>query len=95
MRPVTATPSTSRGMNTVPGCSNSGTRKLRPSSPPVSHDSCEASTRKADATASVIIAKKIVCTRSENSPIASASSAASGSAIASPSAIASQRAPSE
>ena len=82
-------------MNAVPGCSSSGTRKLRPSSPPVSQESCEASTAKADATASVIMAKKIVCTRSENSPITSASSAASGSATSSPSPIASQRAPSE
>ena len=60
-------------MNVVPGRSSSGTRKLRPSSPPVSQESCEASTAKADATASVIMAKKIVCTRSENSPITSAS----------------------
>ena len=67
MRPVTSTPKALKKV--VPGRSSSGTRKLRPSSPPVSHESCEASTAKADATASVIMAKKIVCTRSENSPI--------------------------
>jgi hypothetical protein len=81
--------------STVPGRSNSGSWKLRPSSPPVSHDSCEARTRKADATASVIIAKKIASTRSENRPIASASSVASGRPIATPEATAAQLGPIE
>ena len=52
---------------------------MRPSSPPVSQDSCEASIRKADATASVIIAKKIARTRSENRPIANDSASDSSS----------------
>src|SRR5437773_2206991 len=57
----------------VAGCSASGTLKLRPSSPPVKSDSCDASVRNADATASVIIAKKIAFTRKLNRPISSAS----------------------
>ena len=55
------------------GDSSSGILKVRPSSPPVKSDSCEASVWKAAATASVIIEKKIARTRSENRPIGSAS----------------------
>ena len=49
-----------------PGLSISGTRKERPSSPPVMSDSCAARMAKADATASVTMAKKMARTRSEN-----------------------------
>ncbi len=79
----------------MPGRSNSGSWKLRPSSPPVSHDSCDASTRNADATASVIIAKNIASTRNENRPMASASSIASGRPITTPVATAAQLGPIE
>ncbi len=79
----------------MPGRSNSGSWKLRPSSPPVSHDNCEASTRKAEATAKVIIAKKIASTRNENSPIPSASSIASGRPTTAPVATAAQFGPME
>jgi hypothetical protein len=51
--------------------SKAGSLKLRPSSPPVRSDSCEASVWNAAATASVIMAKKMARTRSENSPTAS------------------------
>ncbi len=95
MRPLSSKPNVSFEISSVPGRSNSGSWKLRPSSPPVSHDSCEASTRKADATASVIMAKKIASTRSENSPMASASSIASGRPIATPVATAAQLGPIE
>ncbi|MOA38847.1 hypothetical protein D3C78_1605720 [compost metagenome] len=68
--------------------------KVSPSSPPVHSDSCEARVWKADATASVIMAKKIARTRSENSPTASDSSRLSNSAQPMPSASADQLAPS-
>jgi hypothetical protein len=64
--------------------------KVRPSSPPVNSDSCEASVWKAAATASVIIEKKIARTRSENRPMANASTKDSASA---PSDAQHQRAP--
>ena len=79
----------------MPGRSNSGNWKLRPSSPPVSHDNCEAKTRKADATASVIIAKNIASTLNENSPIARASSMASGRPVTTAVATAAQLGPIE
>ncbi len=88
-------PNVALEIKTVPGRSSSGNWKLRPSSPPVSQDSCEASTWKAEATASVIMAKKIAATRSENSPIARASSIASGRPMTMPVATASQLGPSE
>ena len=47
--------------------------KVNPSSPPVNSASCEASVRKAEATARVIMAKKMARTRKENSPITKAS----------------------
>lgn len=50
---------------------------------------------KAEATASVIMAKKIASTRSENRPTASASSIASNRPIAIPAAIAAQLGPIE
>ena len=53
--------------------------KVRPSSPPVKSDSCEASVWNAEATASVIIAKKIARTRSENRPMASDSTSETAS----------------
>jgi hypothetical protein len=58
--------------------------KLRPSSPPVKSLNCEARVWKALATASVIIAKKIAFTRSENSPTTSDSSSETTSAAACP-----------
>ena len=61
----------------------------------MSHDNCDASTRKAEATASVIIAKKIASTRNEKSPIASASSIASGRPVTTPVATAAQFGPME
>jgi len=73
-----------------PGDSSSGTRKLRPSSPPVKSDNCEASVRKAEATASVIMAKKIAFTRSENRPMSSDSSSEIKSAQNTPTASAPQ-----
>ena len=54
----------------MPGDKSSGTLKLKPSSPPVKSDNWEASVWKAAATASVIMAKKIARTRSENKPMA-------------------------
>jgi hypothetical protein len=78
----------------VPGRSASGTLKLRPSSPPVKSDSCEASVRKAEATASVIIAKKIAFTRRLNRPMTSDSSSETTSAAAVPSSTAPQPGPS-
>jgi len=51
----------------VPGCKASGTLKVRPSSPPVTPESCDAETRGTRTpTASVIIAKKIAFTRRLN-----------------------------
>ena len=67
-----------------PGDSTSGILKVRPSSPPVNSESCDASVWKAAATASVIMLKKIARTRSENSPIATASTSDSTSAMAMP-----------
>src|ERR1700680_1510871 len=55
----------------------SGTRKARPSCPPVSQLSCDARIANALATASVIIAKKIARTRSENRPMRNANATAS------------------
>ena len=75
------------------GDSSSGTLKLRPSSPPVTSDSCEASVWKAEATASVIMAKKMALTRSENSPTASDSTNDSASAQSRPTASAAQVGP--
>ena len=48
-------------------------------------DSCEASVRKAEATASVIMAKKMALTRSENRPISNDSSVDTSSAHTTPS----------
>ncbi|MHC2623294.1 hypothetical protein ACVIW2_005326 [Bradyrhizobium huanghuaihaiense] len=93
MRPLTSKPNRFLEISTVPGRSSSGSWKLRPSSPPVSHESCEANTWKAEATASVIMAKKIAATRSENRPMASASSAASGRPVTMPVATAAQFGP--
>ena len=73
-----------------PGDSNSGTRKVRPSSPPVKSESCEASVRKAEATASVIMAKKMAFTRSENNPISSESTREIRSAHTMPTSMAPQ-----
>ena len=56
-----------------PGDKTSGTLKLSPSSPPVNSDSWDASVRNAEATANVIMAKKMARTRSEKSPINKAS----------------------
>ncbi len=56
-------------------------------------DSCDARVWKAAATASVIMEKKIARTRSENSPIASASTNDSASDTASPAAIEDQPGP--
>ena len=78
----------------VPGCSASGTLKVSPSSPPVISESCEASVRNAEATASVIMAKKIALTRRLNRPITNDSSAESASAPSAPMASASQVGPS-
>ena len=54
------------------GRNSSGTRNDRPSSPPVNSESCAARMAKAEATARVIMAKKIARTLSENSPISKA-----------------------
>ena len=59
------------------GVSSRGIRMFMPSSPPVSHDSCDTSTATAEATASVIMAKKIARTREENSAMTKASITAS------------------
>jgi len=77
MRPLMENAPASIRLN--PGRRISGTRKVRPSSPPVSQLSCEARIANALATASVIMAKKIARTRSENRPITSASRTASTS----------------
>ena len=69
VRPVIAVPSTGRSMSVKPGRSISGTRNERPSSPPVMSESCAARMAKAEATASVTMAKKMARTRSENRPI--------------------------
>ena len=71
--------------NTVPGRSSGGTRNERPSSPPVYSESWLARIAKADATASVIMAKKIARTRSDRRPITNASTAPATSAIPRPS----------
>jgi hypothetical protein len=67
--------------------------KVRPSSPPVKSDSCEARVWNAAATASVIMAKKMARTRSENSPTASDSPATAASAPPRPTASAAQVGP--
>ena len=77
----------------MPGCSASGTLKFRPSSPPVKSDSCEANVRNAEATASVIIAKKIAFTRRLNRPISSDKASDTASAATMPTASALQLAP--
>jgi hypothetical protein len=77
----------------VLGISSAGSLKLRPSSPPVRSDSCEASVWNAAATASVIMAKKMARTRSENSPTASDSTSDTASDAPSPIASASQVGP--
>ena len=58
------------------GVSSRGIWKFSPSSPPVRPESWLTSTANAEATASVIMAKKIARTRSEKSPITSASTVA-------------------
>jgi hypothetical protein len=68
----------------VAGRRSSGRRKFSPSSPPVKSLSCEARVRQAEATASVIMAKKIALTRSEARPISSDSSSEAASAPARP-----------
>ncbi len=96
-RPLSETgpkgPSKSSSISAKPGDSSSGRRKVRPSSPPVMSDSCEASVRKAEATASVIMAKKIARTRSENRPMSSDSSNESSSAPTAPTTSAHQVGP--
>ena len=87
-------PSNGSARYSVPGCSASGTLKLSPSSPPVKSDSCEASVRKAEATASVIMAKKIAFTRRLNRPMSSDRTSETASAHTTPSATASQPGPS-
>jgi hypothetical protein len=77
----------------VLGIKSAGSLKLRPSSPPVRSDSCEASVWNAAATASVIMAKKMARTRSENKPTASESTNDTASDAPSPTASASQVAP--
>ncbi|MCY1304789.1 hypothetical protein D9M70_545580 [compost metagenome] len=86
--PVSGTPSSSASPIEKPGRSISGTLKVSPSSPPVHSDSCDTSVANAVATASVIIAKKIARTRSENRPIRNASSAETASAPTAPTASA-------
>ena len=71
-------------MNSVDGRSKSGSWKFSPSSPPVRSLSCEHSVMKADATASVIIAKKMAFTRRLARPMPSASTALSASAATKP-----------
>ena len=66
---------------------------MRPSSPPVRSESCDARIRNAEATASVIIAKKIVRTRRLNRPIRTASTSAIARPAKTPTATASQPAP--
>jgi len=62
-------------MNSVDGRSTSGSWKFRPSSPPVKSLSCEARVMKAEATASVIMAKKMAFTRRLARPMPRASTA--------------------
>ncbi len=93
MRPSISTPSTSFSNGSKLGDSHSGSLKLSPSSPPVHSDSWEASVWNAAATASVIMAKKMARTRSENRPMASDSSSDTSSAAPRPSASAPQPAP--
>ena len=72
MRPLTSTPSTATRAADARAQQlrhAEGAAVLAAGEP----ESCEASTAKADATASVIMAKKIARTRSENRPITSAS----------------------
>ena len=88
--PPMTTPSTGSSSSLKPGRSSSGTRKLMPSSPPVRLDSCEARIAKNEATASVIIAKKIAFTRSENRPIRNDSASDARMASDAPSAIEAQ-----
>ena len=78
----------------VPGRSASGTLKVRPSSPPVKSESCEASVANAEATASVIMAKKIARTRRLNRPITSERTSETTSAQAMPRASAGHVGPS-
>ncbi len=61
-----------------------------PSSPPVTLESCDARMAKNEATASVIMAKKIAFTRNENRPIRNESESDSAIAATVPSAIALQ-----
>ena len=61
-----------------------------PSSPPVTLESWDARMAKNEATASVIMAKKIAFTRNENRPIRNESASDSAIAAAVPSAIALQ-----
>ena len=77
----------------VPGLRASGSLKVRPSSPPVKSDSCEASVAKAEATARVIMAKKMARTRRLNRPMTSESSSETTSATAMPPASAGQLGP--
>ena len=56
-------------------------------------DSCEASVKKAEATASVIMAKKMARTRKENKPTPSASTKESANEHSKPTPIASQVGP--
>ena len=62
-------PSTGMSISVKPGRSISGTRNERPSSPPVMSESCAARMAKAEATASVTMAKKMARTLSEKRPI--------------------------
>ena len=84
MRPLTVTPSTGSLKSRKAGRSDGGSWNDNPSSPPVMPESCEASTSPAEATARVIIEKKIALTRSERSPMTAASNAERASAASSP-----------
>ncbi len=79
MRPKTGSESRRKA-----GRNCGGSWNERPSSPPVTVDICEARTAAADATASVIIEKKIARTRSDSRPMATARTAESINAAATP-----------
>ncbi len=77
-------------MSSNEGESKAGTENVSPSSPPVNDESCDASVRKAEATASVIMAKKMARTRNENRPTSSDNNSDTSKAAATPSASAPQ-----
>src|SRR5918997_1022363 len=69
------TPSTGSARSRKAGRSCGGSWNDRPSSPPVTVESWEARTATAEATASVIIEKKIALTRRDRRPMAAAGAA--------------------